>query len=141
MRMNYVKIYFDSVAPHRATPGSAGFDLSAYDTAQIKPQSRALIGVGIKLKIPDGHVGLIKARSGLAFRKGIVVGAGILDSDYTGEVKVLLFNLSEEMFVVSKGDKIAQLLIQAVAYPELKRVSQLENTERGEGGFGSTGIQ
>ena len=130
----------DARPPLRATEGAAGFDIFAIHEGYIAPGYRAKIGTGIALAIPPGHCGILKARSSLATKNGIIVLAGVIDSDYRGELIVALYNSDKEgIYKFEKGDRIAQLLIQPVAAPSLVVRSQLNITTRGNGGFGSTG--
>lgn len=127
------------VTPSYAYPGDAGADLcSAADTV-IPARGKMLVATGIRLALPEGHVGLIWPRSGLAVKHGIDCGAGVIDSQYRGEVKVLLFNHSDGEHFIKKGDRIAQLLIQKVETVEFLPVDNLDDTNRSESGFGSTG--
>ena len=128
-------------APGYAHPGDAGFDLRASEEMVISAGGRVMAPTGLRLAIPTGHVGLVWDRSGLAARHGIHCLAGVIDSGYRGEVKVVLQNLGGEEFTVERGMRIAQLLIQPVVSAELLRVESLEDSVRGEGGFGSTGLQ
>lgn len=139
--MLLVKKYFpEAKLPIRATPGSAGYDLAASDDKTIPPGGRDLVATGISIKVPEGTYGRIAPRSGLAVRNGIQVGAGVIDSDYTGEIKVVLFNSDpNNSFVIKAGDRIAQLVLEKIECPEVEEVSDLNNTYRGDGGFGSTG--
>jgi dUTP pyrophosphatase len=127
--------------PLRARPGDAGADLFSTESATIPPGGRGDVGTGIALAIPEGHAGLVLPRSGLAFRRGIsIVNApGLIDAGYRGEVRVCLLNTDPEPFVIAPGDRIAQLVIQRVEQPEYLQADALEATERGTGGFGSTG--
>ena len=125
--------------PYYAHDGDAGADLTASETMVIPAKSRSLVGTGIRLEIPEGHVGLIWPRSGLAIKKGIDCGAGVIDSCYRGEIKVLLFNHSDTEFQIEPGDRIAQILIQKVSRAQFIPVSKLSETIRSEDGFGSTG--
>jgi dUTP pyrophosphatase len=125
--------------PQYAHAGDAGADLTASEKISIPSGGRTLVATGVRLEIPEGHVGLIWPRSGLAVKKGIDCGAGVIDSHYRGEVKVLLFNHSDSEFQIEPGDRIAQLLIQKVERVEFIPVDQLNETARNEGGFGSTG--
>lgn len=130
--------------PHRATEGSAGMDLYACidEPVQIKPHERALIptGIAIALESPR-YAALIYARSGLAIKRGIAPAncVGVVDSDYRGEVCVGLLNSSEESFTVEPFERIAQMVIAPVDLPDIEEVDSLDETERGAGGFGSTG--
>ena len=125
--------------PKYAHTGDAGADLTASQKMLIPPRDRLLVTTGIHLEIPEGHVGLIWPRSGLAVKKGIDCGAGVIDSHYRGEVKVLLFNHSEKEFQIEQGDRIAQLLIQKVERVQFLPADQLSETTRSQMGFGSTG--
>jgi dUTP pyrophosphatase len=127
--------------PEYAHPGDAGFDLRASEELVIPAGGKVLAPTAIRLAIPAGYVGLVWDRSGLAAKHGIHCLAGVIDSGYRGEVKVVLQNLDGEDFTIEKGMRIAQLLIQPVAGAQLVRVQSLEDSSRGEGGFGSTGLQ
>lgn len=132
--------------PHYATPGSAGMDLRAAvpedEPITLGPMERALVPTGLRMAIPRGHEGQIRPRSGLAYKHGVTVlnSPGTIDSDYTGEVKVLLVNLSDAPFAVARGERIAQMVIAAHATAEPVEIDALGETDRGVGGFGSTGI-
>ena len=125
--------------PGYASAGAAGADLRASESVEIAPGARAAVPTGVHLQIPPGHVGLVWPRSGLAVRHGIDTLAGVIDSDYRGEVRVVLVNHGEEAFRVAKGDRIAQLLVQPVERAAFVAVPGIDETERGGGGFGSTG--
>ena len=125
--------------PQYAHDGDAGADLTASEKTVILARDRSLVGTGIRLEIPEGYVGLIWPRSGLAIKKGIDCGAGVIDSCYRGEIKVLLFNHSDTEFQIEPGDRIAQILIQKVSRAQFIPVSKLSETIRSEDGFGSTG--
>ena len=125
--------------PQYAHDGDAGADITASEKTIIPAREKSLIPTGIRLEIPEGHVGLIWPRSGLAVKKGIDCGAGVIDSHYRGEVKVLLFNHSDNEFHIEPGDRIAQILIQKVERVQFIPADELSETDRSEGGFGSTG--
>jgi dUTP pyrophosphatase len=132
--------------PTRATPGAAGLDLTAYvpwDQYVIQPGEWASIRTGVFVAIPPGYEGQVRPRSGLAFALGLTVlnAPGTIDSDFRGEVRVLLINHGPAPYRVRDGDRIAQLVIAPVVAPELIEVADLDATERGEGGFGSTGVR
>ena len=132
----------DARLPSRAYPGDAGLDLYALEPATLAPGERAAIRTGIAVEIPEGQAGLVLPRSGLARRHGIsVVNApGLIDAGYRGEVQVLLLNTDRsEPFVLAPGDRIAQLVLVSVHTPEVVEVDELALTERGAGGFGSSG--
>lgn len=130
--------------PEYKTKGSAGMDLRAYLEAPLvlKPMSRELIPTGLFLSIPEGYEGQIRGRSGLAIKNGISLanGIGTIDSDYRGEVKVILINLGSEDFVINNGDRIAQLVLTKYERIEFELVEDLDDTIRGQGGFGHTGV-
>lgn len=126
--------------PERKTPGSAGYDLSSIDNYIIPVNQSVLINTGLAFTVPDGTYGQIAPRSGLSC-KGIFVNAGIIDKDYTGHVKVLLFNFSDKEFEINEGERVAQLIIKKIETPEITEVDELDLTERGEGGFGSTDLK
>lgn len=125
----------------QATAGSAGFDIRAKQSYQINPGQRVLVDTGVYLAIPPGHVGMVCPRSGLALKYGVTVAnaPGIVDSDYRGELKVILVNLAQAPYIVRADERIAQLVITPVAAVDFERVDDLGETERGVGGFGSTG--
>ncbi len=125
--------------PVRTTKQAAGYDLTAAENVVIKAGDQALVDTGIAIEIPEGHYGQIKPRSGLALKKRITVGAGVIDRDYRGNVRVLLLNQSSSRFIVQAGERIAQLLLVKIATPEVVEVETFEETEHGEKGFGSTG--
>jgi dUTP pyrophosphatase len=136
--------------PVRASDGAAGFDLFAAERTIIPASQardgrvdigRTLVPTGLAFSLPTGHVGRIGSRSGLSVKHNIETGAGWIDADYRGEVKIELKNFSSQDFVVEEGDRIAQLIILPIAMPELELTDSLPPSERGTGGFGSTGIQ
>jgi dUTP pyrophosphatase len=131
------------LVPAYQTPGSAGLDLPAALQAPvvIAPGARALVPTGWAMAIPPGFEAQVRPRSGLALRHGITVlnTPGTIDSDYRGEVKVVLINLGDAPFAVNPGDRIAQLVIAPVARAAVQVVAELDDTERGDGGYGSTG--
>jgi dUTP pyrophosphatase len=133
-----VKVFGDRV-PEYASVGAAGADLRAAESVALAPGERAAVATGLRLEIPPGHVGLVWARSGLAVRHGIDTLAGVVDSDYRGEVRVVLVNHGRETFRIEAGDRIAQLLIQKVERAAFVAAASLAESERGAGGFGSTG--
>ncbi|KAG7189126.1 hypothetical protein KM043_008694 [Ampulex compressa] len=123
----------------RGSNKAAGYDLkSAYEYV-VPAQGKQLVATDLQVEVPTGTYGRIAPRSGLAWKNHIDVGAGVIDADYRGNVKVVLFNHSNEDFKVSPGDRVAQLICEKISYPELQEVDNLNDTDRGEGGFGSTG--
>ncbi len=129
--------------PEYATAGAAGLDIRAHlsEAITLQPLERRLIPTGLFLEIPIGYEVQIRPRSGLAFKHGITVlnSPGTIDSDYRGEVGVLLINLSNEAFVIENGERVAQMVVAAHEQASWKEVSELSDTDRGAGGFGSTG--
>jgi dUTP pyrophosphatase len=127
--------------PRYETAGSAGMDLRADEPFTLAPGERRLVPTGLAVELPPGHEGQVRARSGLAVRQGIALvnAPGTIDSDYRGEVKVLLVNLGQEPASFARGDRVAQLVVAPVARAELVLVDDLADSARGGGGFGSTG--
>jgi dUTP pyrophosphatase len=130
--------------PKYETEGSSGMDLRANvdETIVLKPFERYLVPTGISIEIPRGYEAQIRARSGLAIKHGIslVNGIGTIDSDYRGEIKVILINLGNENFEIKKGDRIAQMIFAKVEMAEVREVKAIESSDRGSGGFGHTGL-
>lgn len=140
--MNIEAIATQGHLPVYARPGDAGADLRATEAVTLLPGERRLIGTGVSVAIPEGHVGLVTPRSGLAARAGlsIVNSPGIIDSGYRGEIKVCLINLDPRVPVeLQAGDRIAQLVIMGFVQASFVPVKALDATERGAGGYGSTG--
>jgi dUTP pyrophosphatase len=127
--------------PRYETAGSAGLDLRADEPFSLAPGERRLVPTGLALEIPPGHEGQVRPRSGLAVRHGVgmVNGPGTIDSDYRGEVGVVLVNLGQAKVAFARGDRIAQLVIAPVVQATLELADDLSRTDRGAGGFGSTG--
>lgn len=134
----------DLPLPHYATPGAAGMDLPAAIDSEIalNPGERALIPTGFAMAVPDGFEAQIRPRSGLAARNGITVlnTPGTIDSDYRGEVQVILINLGQEPFIITRGMRIAQMIIAPVTIVSISEQKELPDTQRGNAGFGSTGL-
>ena len=131
--------------PEYATPLSAGLDLRANieESVVLRPMERQLIGTGLYIALPPGYEAQVRPRSGLALKHGITVlnTPGTIDADYRGEVKVLLINLSAEPFTINEGERIAQMVIARHEHAELALVEELDETERGAGGYGHTGVK
>ncbi|XP_019389168.1 PREDICTED: deoxyuridine 5'-triphosphate nucleotidohydrolase, mitochondrial isoform X1 [Crocodylus porosus] len=139
MRLRFAKLSENAFTPSRGSARAAGYDLySAYDCV-IPPMEKAIVKTDIQISLPSGCYGRVAPRSGLAAKHFIDVGAGVIDEDYRGNVGVVLFNFGKEPFEVKKGDRIAQLICERIFYPDLEEVQNLDDTERGVGGFGSTG--
>lgn len=142
MELRFAKLRDDATLPTRAHAGDAGLDLYAIEEAHIGPGERWGVGTGIAVEIPDGHAGLVLPRSGLAREHGIslVNAPGLIDSGFRGELRVLLLNNDPaEIFRIAPGDRIAQLVLVPVAIAEAVESPGLAVSERGEGGFGSSG--
>ena len=127
--------------PVRGTTGAAGYDLVAAQNAVVPAHGKVLVKTGLSIFMPTGCYGRIAPRSGIALKKFIDVGAGVVDDDYRGELGVVLFNFGDEEFKIKMGDKIAQLIFEKIKIPEVVEVDSLEDTGWGEKGFGSTGIK
>jgi dUTP pyrophosphatase len=127
--------------PAYATIGAAGMDVVSAEDVTVAPGERHAVATGLALAIPQGYEIQVRPRSGLALKHGITVPntPGTIDSDYRGELKVILINLGQEPFVIQRGDRVAQLVLAPVVQAALDEVAELDATERGEGGFGSTG--
>ena len=130
--------------PEYETKGSAGVDLQAYidNTIILKPMERKLVPTGLFIELPEGYEAQVRARSGLAIKHGIslVNGIGTIDSDYRGEIKVILINLGDLDFTIKNGDRIAQMIFIKHEQADFELVEELKDTERGAGGFGHTGV-
>uniref|UniRef100_A0A3Q1MT44 Deoxyuridine 5'-triphosphate nucleotidohydrolase n=2 Tax=Bos TaxID=9903 RepID=A0A3Q1MT44_BOVIN len=139
MRLRFARLSEHATAPTKGSARAAGYDLySAYDYT-VPPMEKVLVKTDIQIALPSGCYGRVAPRSGLAAKHFIDVGAGVIDEDYRGNVGVVLFNFGKEKFEVKKGDRIAQLICERIFYPEIEEVQVLDDTERGSGGFGSTG--
>ena len=141
MKIQIKKIKAGAKIPKYAMKGDAGMDLYSIEDVILKPGERTACSTGIAMKIPGGYVGLIWDKSGIAFKNGIKSMGGVIDSNYRGEIKVILINLSKKNYKINKGDKIAQILIQRTGRFIIEKVEKLDNTNRRERGFGSTGIR
>lgn len=140
MKMKVERIHQDAQLPKRAHEEDAGLDVVSVEGVVIEAHERVLISTGIRMNIPKGHVGLIRDRSSVAWKKGILVGAGVIDPGYEGEWKILVVNTTEAPVSVEKNERIAQVLIIPLARPEIEEGKINEDSSRGKGGFGSTGI-
>lgn len=143
MRLSITRLEKDLPLPAYAHAGDAGMDLYAAQDVTLAPGERTLVPTGIAVAIPDGFAGFVQPRSGLAIRQGLglVNTPGLIDSHYRGEIKIIAINLDPDTPIsISRGDKVAQFVIQAVVRADLVEVDELDPTVRGEGGFGSTGV-
>lgn len=143
--LGFVKLSSDAVEPSYNYDGDSGFDLYSTEEVVLPPFGRALIPTGLAFEIKDGYEIQVRSKSGLAIKQGLMVlnSPGTVDNNYTGEVKVILFNVNNHEFVVNKGMKIAQAVLTSVVngkWVNLKKINKINNTDRGENGFGSTGI-
>lgn len=129
--------------PRYATPGSAGMDLRIKEDVWLNPHERKTVGTGVRMAIPEGYVGLVFPRSGLASKMGISLSncVGVIDSDYRGEVGATLVNNDVAPHFLQRGERVCQLAVIEVAHCDVSVVDELDETERGEGGFGSTGTK
>lgn len=140
MSLGVKKLCYDAIVPTRGSDGAVGYDLYSSEAATVPCQAgRALVGTGITVVLPPSVYGRVAPRSGLAAKHCINVGAGVIDPDYTGEIKVILFNHGEKDFEIKKGDRIAQLILERCETPPIEEISIVEDTDRGSDGFGSTG--
>jgi dUTP pyrophosphatase len=137
--------HFNGVLPAYQTPGASGFDVCASIDGEltVKPGERCLVPTGLAFEIPEGHEIQVRPRSGLAIKSGITLvnTPGTIDSDYRGELKIILINHGQANFTIKSGDRIAQLVLAPVVKADLLEETQLTETARGAGGFGSTGIR
>lgn len=129
----------NATIPTRATAGSIGYDLYSAQNITIDEFGHGLVKTDISLELPTGVYGRVAPRSGLALRHAIAIGAGVIDFDFRGNVGVVLFNHGKEKFTVTKGDRIAQLILELAVTPPIVEIAELKATERGDGSFGSTG--
>ena len=142
--IKFKKLHVDVVMPKYETKGASGMDLRAFldDDIVLKPMDRMLIPTGLKMEIPIGYEAQVRPRSGLSIKNGITLinCIGTIDADYRGELKIPLVNLSNEEFTIKNGDRIAQMVIMPVVQANIVETDNLSDTERQEGGFGSTGV-
>ena len=136
-----VKLLSDNATmPTRGSEHAAGFDLASAENTVVKANGRTMVKTDIAIACPPGTYGRVAPRSGLAKKKGIDVGAGVIDADYRGNVGVILFNFGDEDFEIKQGDRIAQLILEYVCMANAEQVENLASTKRGAAGFGSTGV-
>jgi dUTP pyrophosphatase len=137
--MKITKVYDDSILPKYQTEGASGMDLHAYESGSLRPGEQKMVKTGIAIAVPKGFEGQIRPRSGLS-NKGITCHLGTIDCDYRGEIKIILLNVGRKIFDWTSDDRIAQLVIAPVKRVKLIEVPKLDPTQRGEGGFGHTGV-
>ena len=142
MTLRFQKVHPDAVLPSYAHPSDAGMDLRSVDDLTLAPGQRALVHTGLVMLLPPLYEAQVRPRSGLALKNGVTVlnTPGTIDSGYRGEVGVILINLGQAAFDVRKGDKIAQMVIAPVTQPNIEETDVVDETDRGSGGFGSTGV-
>lgn len=139
MKLRIQKLAKNATVPSYAHATDAGLDLHATEAVTLEPGDRAGVATGIALQIPEGYVGLIWDKSGIAIKHGLKVMGGVIDAGYRGEIIIGLKNLSDKSYRFEAGDKVAQMVIQKVEQPTIELVDSLDTSDRGEGGFGSTG--
>jgi len=139
--LRFVKMTDKAHAPTKGSKLAAGYDLKSAYVATVPARGSCLVKTDIQIQLPRGTYGRVAPRSGLALKNKIDVGAGVIDEDYRGNVGVILFNHGDEDFQIAEGDRIAQLICEKIAYPDIVEVKSLEDSERGEAGFGSTGTK
>jgi dUTP pyrophosphatase len=141
MAVQFTKLRPDAIIPSKATAGSIGLDLCSVESYVIAPLQRAVISTGLTVKLPDGVYGRVAPRSGLAVKHGIDVGAGVIDPDYTGEIRIVLFNHDTKVpYVIRPGYRVAQLILEQAFIPSDVYDATSVYVERGDAGFGSTGV-
>jgi len=139
--LQVAKLTDKAIIPTKGSAAAAGYDLySAYDYT-IPARGKVLAKTDVQVRVPRGTYGRVAPRSGLAWKHHIDIGAGVVDEDYRGNLGVVMFNHAEAEFTVKAGDRIAQLVCERIAHPEIQELASLDATERGEGGFGSTGTK
>lgn len=143
MIVKFKKLVAEAKLPVYATTGSAGADVCSAEDVVLKPMERKAVSTGLAIELPEGYEAQVRPRSGLAIKHGISLlnTPGTIDSDYRGELKVLMVNFGSEDFEIHQGDRIAQIVLSPVIQAEFELVQCLTDTERGQGGFGSTGVR
>ena len=142
MTLSFKRVSPDAELPSYAHPGDAGMDLRSVEDAVLPPGGRALVRTGLVANLPAGYEAQVRPRSGLALKSGVTVlnAPGTIDAGYRGEIGVVLANFGQEPFSVRKGDRIAQMVVAPVTAVEIAETDSIEETDRGDGGFGSTGV-
>ena len=139
--LKYARLSDKAYAPIKGSKTAAGFDLkSAYEYI-VPARGKELVKTDLQIEVPEGTYGRIAPRSGLAWKNHIDVGAGVIDADYRGNIGVVLYNHGNKDFKITPGDRVAQLICEKIVYPDIQEVDTLKDTDRGEGGFGSTGTK
>lgn len=140
MKIKVRKLVSHAKLPNYANEGDAGMDIYSSENIEIKPNHRALVKTGISMSFPRGYVALVWDKSGIA-KNGLTKIGGVIDADYRGEYKIMIHNISSKPYNVQQGQKIAQILVQPVVRPRIEEVDNLDETRRGQSGFGSTGLK
>lgn len=140
MKIKIKKLSENAIIPKYAHCGDAGMDIFSIENVIVPAGERVLVSTGISIELPAGYVSLIWDKSGIAVKSGVTTLAGVIDANYRGEYKIVLFNTSNEDYDIETGHKIAQILIQKIECPEIEIVDSLEESSRMDGGFGSTGL-
>ncbi|MGH9874209.1 MAG: dUTP diphosphatase [Pyrinomonadaceae bacterium] len=137
--LSFKKLDPKAILPSRGSSHAAGLDIFSIEDVAIEPKQRALVGTGLAVAIPEGYYGRVAPRSGLATQKGLDVLAGVIDCDYRGEVRCLLYNSGDEVIQLPAQSKICQLIVEKIITPSAVWSDEISDTDRGSGGFGSTG--
>lgn len=140
MKLKIKKLHNDAVMPSYQTDGSAGFDLSALEEVLIYAGQTLIVKTGLSFEIPKGYEMQIRPRSGVTVKTKLRVALGTIDSDYRGEVGIIVDNIGDDLKRIGKGERIAQAVISPIIQSTFEQVNELDDTERGTGGFGSTGL-
>jgi dUTP pyrophosphatase len=139
MKIKIKKLKDSAILPKMMRPGDAALDLYAVEDVVIKVDQRVVVATGIAIEIPDGYVGNVRDRTGISFKHGLHTMAGVIDSNYRGDISVLMINLGTEDYQIKAGDRIAQIMVHKIENIELEEVGELSETERGEQRFASSG--
>ncbi len=140
MKIKFKKLNSNAIIPSFGRAGDAGMDIYCDADVVVAPKKIIAVSTGISMELPSGFVALVWDRSGLALKNGIKTMGGVLDSGYRGEIKIIMTNLSDEKLEIKKGSRVAQMLIQKYEVLDIEVVEELSGSERGEGGFGSSGV-
>ncbi len=140
MKLQIQKLDPEAKIPTSPYKGDAGMDIFSVEELDLVPGENRAVKTGLRLAIPEGYAGFVWDKSGLALKNQLKTMAGVIDSNYRGEFMIVLFNLGKESYHIQKGSKIAQLIVAPIATPEIEEAEIADETERGEGGFGSSGI-
>jgi len=139
MKIKIKKLHADAIIPKHAMEGDAGIDLSCLEDVEVEAGEKVIARTGLSFEIPEGYFGSMRDRSSLAAKYGLHIIAGVIDSGYRGEISIVFINHGKEKIVITKGQRIAQLIVQPYANCEIEEVQEISETSRGDGAFGSTG--